>query len=217
MVEMGEITNMESSLGQNVIPCKSIDWVRKAVPRSDGSRTDIYYSIQGTNVILRSFNDVIGYCERNKIQCDKNLFNFSGKNTESGKVSDLLNLNEANLLEVRIPRTYEEAIKAHEASEWEEAMNRELKVMYERNVWELLTPPKDAKILGHDAASVRLQSNDGLLNNDEFLTFLDGSYVSAPEAMWRLNEFSLSEKSHVGNHEIGRSLAKPTASGKTKW
>ncbi|GBN05470.1 hypothetical protein AVEN_240461-1 [Araneus ventricosus] len=70
---------------------------------------------------------------------------------------------------------------------------------------------------GHDAASVGLQTNDGLLNNDGFLTFLDGRYVSAPEAMWRLNEFSLSEKSHVGNHEIGRSLAKPIASGKTKW
>ncbi|GBM87888.1 hypothetical protein AVEN_31616-1 [Araneus ventricosus] len=70
---------------------------------------------------------------------------------------------------------------------------------------------------GHDAASVGHSTNDGLLNNDVFLTFLDGRYVSAPEAMWRLNEFSLSEKSHVGNHEIGRSLAKPTASGKTKW
>ncbi|GBM83184.1 hypothetical protein AVEN_43679-1 [Araneus ventricosus] len=70
---------------------------------------------------------------------------------------------------------------------------------------------------GHDAASVRFQSNDGILSNAEFLTFLDGRYVSAPEAMWRLNEFSLSEKSHVGNHEIGRSLPKPTASGKTKW
>ncbi|GBN55823.1 hypothetical protein AVEN_56741-1 [Araneus ventricosus] len=70
---------------------------------------------------------------------------------------------------------------------------------------------------GHNAASVRFQSNYGLLNNDEFLTCLDGRYVSAPEAMCRLNEFSLSEKSHVGNHEIGRSLAKPTASGKTKW
>ncbi|GBM77593.1 hypothetical protein AVEN_249600-1, partial [Araneus ventricosus] len=43
-----------------------------------------------------------------------------------------------------------------------------------------------------------------------------GRYVSAPNAMWRLNEFSLSEKSHVGNHEFGRSLAKPTASGKKK-
>ncbi|GBM69229.1 hypothetical protein AVEN_242057-1 [Araneus ventricosus] len=38
--------------------------------------------------------------------------------------------------------------------------------------------------------------------------------VSAPEAMWRLIELSFSEKSHVGNHEVGRSLAKPTASSK---
>ncbi|GBN29807.1 hypothetical protein AVEN_168854-1 [Araneus ventricosus] len=66
---------------------------------------------------------------------------------------------------------------------------------------------------GHDAASVRLQSNAGLLNKDEFLNFLDGRYVNAPEAMWRLNEFSLSEKSHVGNHEVGCLLAKPTACG----
>ncbi|GBM17025.1 hypothetical protein AVEN_133298-1 [Araneus ventricosus] len=66
---------------------------------------------------------------------------------------------------------------------------------------------------GHRAASVRLQSNDGLLNNDEFLTFLDGRYASAPEALWRLNGFSHSEKSHVVNHEVGYSIAKPTASG----
>ncbi|GBM92498.1 Retrovirus-related Pol polyprotein from transposon TNT 1-94 [Araneus ventricosus] len=143
IVEMREITSLE----QNAIPCKSIDWVRKAVPRSDGSKIDIYYGIEGTNVRLRSFNDVMGYCASNKIQCDKNLFNFSGKNTESGKVTDLLNLNEANLLEVRIPRTYKEAIKVLEASKWEDAMNRELKVMHERNVWELVKPPKDAKTL----------------------------------------------------------------------
>ncbi|GBN28860.1 Retrovirus-related Pol polyprotein from transposon RE2 [Araneus ventricosus] len=61
----------------------------------------------------------------------------------------MLNLNEANLLEIRIPRIYKEAIKASEASKWEDAMNRELKVMYERNVWELVKPPKDAKISGN--------------------------------------------------------------------
>ncbi|GBO27432.1 Retrovirus-related Pol polyprotein from transposon TNT 1-94 [Araneus ventricosus] len=66
IVESREITSLE----QNVIPCKSIDWVRKAVPRSDGSRIDIYYGIEGTNVRLRSFNDVMGYSARNKIQCD---------------------------------------------------------------------------------------------------------------------------------------------------
>ncbi|GBN67045.1 hypothetical protein AVEN_234002-1, partial [Araneus ventricosus] len=40
--------------------------------------------------------------------------------------------------------------------------------------------------------------------------------VSAPEAMWRLIELSFSEKSHVGNHEVGRSLAKLTASSNKK-
>ncbi|GBM69343.1 hypothetical protein AVEN_155766-1 [Araneus ventricosus] len=48
----------------------------------------------------------------------------------------------------------------------------------------------------HDATSVILQSTDSLLNNDEILTFLFGRYVSAPEVMWRLDEFSLSENSH---------------------
>ncbi|GBM66094.1 hypothetical protein AVEN_169766-1 [Araneus ventricosus] len=45
-------------------------------------------------------------------------------------------------------------------------------------------------------------------------SFNNRRYVSAPEAMWRLIEFSFSEKSHVRDHEVGRSLAKPTASGK---
>ncbi|GBN48900.1 hypothetical protein AVEN_23538-1 [Araneus ventricosus] len=55
----------------------------------------------------------------------------------------------------------------------------------------------DSSEASHDAALVRLQSNDGLLNNDEILTFLDGRYVSVSEAILRLNEFSLSEKSQV--------------------
>ncbi|GBN38213.1 hypothetical protein AVEN_76074-1 [Araneus ventricosus] len=46
---------------------------------------------------------------------------------------------------------------------------------------------------GHDAASIRFQ-NENTLGHDEILSFLDGRYVSAPEAMWRLNEFNLSEK-----------------------
>ncbi|GBO17046.1 hypothetical protein AVEN_150339-1 [Araneus ventricosus] len=49
---------------------------------------------------------------------------------------------------------------------------------------------------GHDAASIRFE-NEKTLDHDEILSFLDGRYVSAPEAMWRLNEFNLSEKSHT--------------------
>ncbi|GBM93977.1 hypothetical protein AVEN_22644-1 [Araneus ventricosus] len=49
---------------------------------------------------------------------------------------------------------------------------------------------------GHDASSIRFE-NENTLYHDEILSFLDGRYVSAPEAMWRLNEFNLSEKFHT--------------------
>ncbi|GBL73409.1 hypothetical protein AVEN_159420-1 [Araneus ventricosus] len=49
---------------------------------------------------------------------------------------------------------------------------------------------------GHDAASVKIQK-EGALDHDEILSFVEGRYVSAPEAMWRLNEFNLSHKSHT--------------------
>ncbi|GBN61690.1 hypothetical protein AVEN_217226-1 [Araneus ventricosus] len=49
---------------------------------------------------------------------------------------------------------------------------------------------------GHDAASIRFE-NEKTLDHDKILLFLDGMYVNAPEIMWRLNEFNLSEKSHT--------------------
>ncbi|GBM37873.1 hypothetical protein AVEN_193391-1 [Araneus ventricosus] len=70
-------------------------------------------------------------------------------------------------------------------------------------------------IVPYNPRLIRLQSNGGLLNNDEILTLLDSRYASDPEAMWRLNEFSLRKISC--NHEVGCSLAKPTASCISKW
>ncbi|GBN27243.1 hypothetical protein AVEN_234875-1 [Araneus ventricosus] len=49
---------------------------------------------------------------------------------------------------------------------------------------------------GHDAASVKIQK-EGALDHDEILSFVEGRYVSTPEAMWRLNGFNLSHKSHT--------------------
>ncbi|GBM88112.1 hypothetical protein AVEN_87489-1 [Araneus ventricosus] len=49
---------------------------------------------------------------------------------------------------------------------------------------------------GHDAASVKIQK-EGALDHDEILSFVEGRYFSTPEAMWRLNEFNLSHKSHT--------------------
>ncbi|KAF8772965.1 hypothetical protein HNY73_015670 [Argiope bruennichi] len=49
---------------------------------------------------------------------------------------------------------------------------------------------------GYDAATIRCEK-ENTLDHDEILSFLGGKYVSAAEAMWRLNEFSLSEKYHA--------------------
>ncbi|GBM89939.1 hypothetical protein AVEN_88660-1 [Araneus ventricosus] len=49
---------------------------------------------------------------------------------------------------------------------------------------------------GHDAASVKIQK-EGALDHDEILSFVESRYVSTPEAIWRLNEFDLSHKSHT--------------------
>ncbi|GBN52918.1 hypothetical protein AVEN_68115-1 [Araneus ventricosus] len=49
---------------------------------------------------------------------------------------------------------------------------------------------------GHDAASVKIQK-EGALDHNEILSFVEGRYVSTPEAVWRLNEFNLSHKSHT--------------------
>ncbi|GBM86531.1 Copia protein [Araneus ventricosus] len=65
---------------------KRVTWSRQAVPRKDGSRTDIYYRIEGTNTRFRSHNDVKTYCELNGIEYIEGMFNFSGKDPYSGDV-----------------------------------------------------------------------------------------------------------------------------------
>ncbi|GBN54440.1 hypothetical protein AVEN_170934-1, partial [Araneus ventricosus] len=50
---------------------------------------------------------------------------------------------------------------------------------------------------GHDCAKVVFENNgQGSITWDEIKTFLDARYVSAPEAMWRLLEKKMHEKSH---------------------
>ncbi|GFS51739.1 hypothetical protein TNIN_272671 [Trichonephila inaurata madagascariensis] len=75
----------------------------------------------------------------------------SAKNSSSRKVADLLNLplkEKANLAEVRIPKTSREATRTPEKADWESAMDKEMQVMYNCKVWNLVEPPKEAKVLG---------------------------------------------------------------------
>ncbi|GFQ64620.1 uncharacterized protein TNCT_189211 [Trichonephila clavata] len=160
-------------------PCVSIPWIRKPVERKDRSRKDIYYFVEGSNARLRSFNEIQKYCKDNNIEYDQNLFNFSGKNSSSGKVADLLNLpleEEANLAEVRIPKTYKEATRTPEAADWEDAMDKEMQVIYDRNVWNLVEPPKEAKVLG-SFGFIEVRLDDGV-------TFPAGWCVNRVSVPW---------------------------------
>ncbi|GFV43657.1 retrovirus-related Pol polyprotein from transposon TNT 1-94 [Trichonephila clavipes] len=148
-------------------PCASIPWISKPVERKDRSRMDIYYFVEGSNIRLRSFNEVQKYCKDNNIDYDQNLFNFSGKNSSSGKVAELLNLplkEKANLTQVQIPKTYRETTRTPKAADWESAMDKEMQVMYNSKVWNLIEPPKEAKVLGcRWVYSLKLNVNNAYL------------------------------------------------------
>ncbi|GFY48276.1 retrovirus-related Pol polyprotein from transposon TNT 1-94 [Trichonephila inaurata madagascariensis] len=146
-------------------PCASIPWICKPVERKDRSRTDIYYFVEGSNVRLGSFNEVQKYCKDNNIDYNQNLFNFSGKNSSSGKVADFLNLpleEKANLAEVRIPKTYRAATRTPETANWKGSIDKEMQVMYDRKVWNLVEPPKEAKVLG-SFGFIEVRLDDGVM------------------------------------------------------
>lgn len=67
-------------------PKTEMVWKREAVPRKDGSRTDIFYRVEGEKVRLRSSKDAEKYCEARGIKFKPEVFNFSGKNKYSGEV-----------------------------------------------------------------------------------------------------------------------------------
>lgn len=53
--------------------------------------------------------------------------------------------NDVNLIEIKIPKSYNQALNLLEAFEWVNAMDQE--VMNDRKVWVLVDPPKYIKIL----------------------------------------------------------------------
>ncbi|GFX03895.1 uncharacterized protein TNCV_4678001 [Trichonephila clavipes] len=66
---------------------------------------------------------------------------------------------------VRIPKTYREATRTSEAVDWEGAMDKEMQVMYDRKVWNLVEPPKEAEVLGCRLDEViYMQQPEGYVN-----------------------------------------------------
>ncbi|GFU85691.1 retrovirus-related Pol polyprotein from transposon TNT 1-94 [Trichonephila clavipes] len=67
-------------------------------------------------------------------------------NAESQGFSDLSE-QQALMVEVTIPNCYKQAIRSRDASKWHDAMDKEINVMKERKVWDLVDHPDNIKIL----------------------------------------------------------------------
>ncbi|GFV11597.1 retrovirus-related Pol polyprotein from transposon RE1 [Trichonephila clavipes] len=72
---------------------------------------------------------------------------FGKDNTESQGFSDLSEQQEALMVEVTIANCYKQAIRSRDASKWHDAMDKEINVMKERKVWDLVDHPDNIKIL----------------------------------------------------------------------
>lgn len=66
---------------------RETSWRRTAIPRSDGSRTDVYYYESGKGKRLRSINEVEKYCQEQNLVFHRENFDFSGKNHFEGEVT----------------------------------------------------------------------------------------------------------------------------------
>ncbi|GFW83306.1 retrovirus-related Pol polyprotein from transposon RE1 [Trichonephila clavipes] len=134
-----------SSDNHSLIPCTEVKWIRNIGRKVTGS--NVYYSIEGEATRLKSFNEIERYCKRHNIEYDPSLFNFRKDNTESQGFSDLSEQQEALMVEVTIPNCYKQAIRSRDASKWRDAMDKEINVMMERKVWDLVDHPDNIKIL----------------------------------------------------------------------
>ncbi|GFV69779.1 retrovirus-related Pol polyprotein from transposon TNT 1-94 [Trichonephila clavipes] len=129
----------------SLIPCTEVKWIRNIGRKVTGS--NVYYSIEGEATRLKSFNEIERYCKRHNIEYDPSLFNFRKDNIESQGFSDLSEQQEALMVEVTIPICYKQAIRSRDASKWRDAMDKEINVMMERKVWDLVDHPDNIKIL----------------------------------------------------------------------
>ncbi|GFT14655.1 retrovirus-related Pol polyprotein from transposon TNT 1-94 [Trichonephila clavipes] len=108
-----------SSDNHSLIPCTEVKWIRNIGRKVTGS--NVYYSIEGEATQLKSFNEIERYY--------------------------LSEQQEALMVEVTIPNGYKQAIRSRDASKWHDAMNKEINVMMERKVWDLVDHPDNIKIL----------------------------------------------------------------------
>lgn len=84
-------------------PCADIPWLR-IVPRLASPSSEVYYSLEGTKLRLRSHDDIKTYCRKHGIKYDSSYFNFGEKHSQD--ISP-----EANHIHVQIPRNFYDTLK----------------------------------------------------------------------------------------------------------
>ncbi|GFU45191.1 retrovirus-related Pol polyprotein from transposon TNT 1-94 [Trichonephila clavipes] len=134
-----------SSDNHNLIPCTEVKWIRNIGRKVTGS--NVYYSIEGEATRLKSFNEIERYCKRGIILSMILVYLILEKIIPNQGFSDLSEQQEALMVEVTIPNCYKQAIRSRDASKWHDAMDKEINVMKERKVWDLVDHPDNIKIL----------------------------------------------------------------------
>ncbi|GFV69523.1 retrovirus-related Pol polyprotein from transposon TNT 1-94 [Trichonephila clavipes] len=153
-------------------------------------------------------------------------------NTESQGFSNLSEQQEALMVEVTIPNCYKQAIRSRDASKWHDAMDKEINVMMERKVWDLVDHPDNIKILEnrwvytikydennkivrHKARLVargntQLRDSDFATNRDDrvsmggFITFIDETPISSRTFKQKSVSLSTMEAEYVSLTEAAK-------------
>ncbi|GFW98453.1 retrovirus-related Pol polyprotein from transposon TNT 1-94 [Trichonephila clavipes] len=124
-------------------------------------------------------------------------------NTESQRLSDLSEQQEALMVEVTIPNCYKQAIRSRDASKWHDAMDKEINVMMERKVWDLVDHPDNIKILENRwVYTIKYDENNKIVRYKARLVaraLISNYWSTAPTA-----KFEASVQSNRGSPDLGK-------------
>ncbi|GFX76719.1 copia protein [Trichonephila clavipes] len=134
--------------------------------------------------------------------------------------SDLSEQQEALMVEVTIPNCYKQAIRSKDASKWHDAMDREINVMKERKIWDLVDHPDNIKILENRwVYTIKYDENnkivrykgpayscarDDRVSMGGFITFIDETPISSRTFKQKSVSLSTMEAEYVSLTEAAK-------------
>lgn len=160
----GRVEESKIEISNILNPLNINEWNRVEKPRTMSDRIDVYYYPPNSSTRLRSIKDAKKYCVENKIEFDPDKFCFKPDDVEV--TNDLNSINVSigksqteNLNDhiydiyhecyfIEMPKSFEETQRSPDKDKWNAAMADELKIMKDRQVWDLVDPPVDVPIIG---------------------------------------------------------------------